>query len=81
MAFLVGALHLSLANANNEIIAIVNGVEISRTKFEMLISTQASQGQSDTPAFEANLLDVMITRVVLAQEATRRKLDKDPDVI
>lgn len=81
MVFLGGALHLSLANANNEIVAVVNGVEISRTTFEMLISTQASQGQSDTPAFKTNLLDVMITREVVAREATRRKLDKDPDVI
>ena len=81
IVFLGGVLHLSLANANDEIVAIVNGVEISRTKFELLISTQTSQGQSDTPEFRENLLDVMITREVLAQEATRRKLDEDPDVI
>ena len=49
IVFLGGVLHLSLANANDEIVAIVNGVEISRTKFELLISTQTSQGQSDTP--------------------------------
>lgn len=81
IVFLGVALHLSLANAKEEIVAIVNGVEISKTKFEMLVSTQTSQGQSDTPEFRENLLDVMITREVLAQEATRRKLDEDPDLI
>lgn len=60
--FILGALHQSIAIADNEIMAIVNGVEISKTKFEMLVTTQTSQGQPDTPEFRENLLDVMITR-------------------
>lgn len=79
--FVVGALYQSVAGANSDIMAIVNGVEISKTKFEMLVTTQTSQGQPDTPEFRENLLDVMITREVLAQEALRRKLHEDPDVI
>ena len=79
--FILGALHQSTAIADNEIMAIVNGVEISKTKFEMLVTTQTSQGQPDTPEFRKNLLDVMITREVLAQEALRRKLHEDPGVV
>lgn len=79
--FILGALHQSIAIADNEIMAIVNGVEISKTKFEMLVTTQTSQGQPDTPEFRENLLDVMITREVLAQEALRRKLHEDPGVV
>ena len=60
--FILGALHQSIAIADNEIMAIVNGVEISKSKFEMLVTTQTSQGQPDTPEFRENLLDVMITR-------------------
>ena len=60
--FILGALHQSIAIADNEIMAIVNSVEISKTKFEMLVTTQTSQGQPDTPEFRENLLDVMITR-------------------
>ena len=45
--FVVGALYQSVAGANSDIMAIVNGVEISKTKFEMLVTTQTSQGQPE----------------------------------
>ena len=67
------------AQAEGDIIAIINGVEIPKTRFEMLINSQTDQGQTDTPEFRKNLLEVMVTREILAQEAIKRNLDEDPN--
>jgi peptidyl-prolyl cis-trans isomerase C len=70
---------LSTANANandTDPIAIVNGVEIPKDYFEMLVKSQTSQSQQqDTPQFRNDLLEVVITREILAQEALKRQLD------
>jgi peptidyl-prolyl cis-trans isomerase C len=59
-------------------IATVNGVDIPRTRFDMIFQSQTAQGQPDTPEFREDLREVLITREVLAQEALRRNMDKDP---
>ncbi|MEK9873289.1 MAG: SurA N-terminal domain-containing protein, partial [Betaproteobacteria bacterium] len=70
---------LSTANANandTDPVAIVNGVEIPNDYFEMLVKSQTSQSQQqDTPQFRNDLLEVVITREILAQEALKRQLD------
>lgn len=61
-------------------IAIVNGVEIPKDYFEMLVKSQTSQSQQqDTPQFRNDLLEVVITREILAQEAIKRELDSNRD--
>ena len=77
LAFIL-ALHVSAVNADQDVIAIVNGVEISKSKYEMLINSQINQGQKDTPEFRQSVLDVMITREIVAQEALNRKINEDP---
>ena len=70
-------LNISVVSAAQEVIAVVNGVDVSTSKYEMLINSQISQGQEDTPEFRKSVLDVMITREILAQEALRRKINED----
>jgi peptidyl-prolyl cis-trans isomerase C len=62
-------------------IAKVNGVSIPQSRLELVAKSQLAQGQADTPEFREELRDVLITREVLAQEALRRKLDRDPAYI
>lgn len=62
-------------------VAKVNGVSVPRTRFDMIMRSQTTQGQPDTPEFREELREVLITREVLAQEALRQKLDKNPAFI
>lgn len=70
--------------------AIVNGIGIPQARVEFvaksqLAQSQAQQGQpgqqplQDSPEFRNNVLDILITREILYQEAVRRKLDKNAD--
>jgi peptidyl-prolyl cis-trans isomerase C len=62
-------------------IAKVNGLTIPQSRFELVARSQLTQGQEDTPKFREDLREILITREVLAQEALRRKLDKDPNYV
>ena len=62
-----------------EAIATVNGVLIPKSRFDLLVISQTSQGQQDTPAFREELREIMITREVLVQEAERREMDQSDD--
>jgi len=62
-------------------IAKVNGVSIPQSRFELVARGQISQGQEDSAQFREDLREILITREVLAQEAVRRKLDKDPSYV
>jgi len=66
------------ADTPNQPIAKVNGVTIPHSRFDIVAKSQISQGQEDNAAFREDLREVLITREVLAQEALKRKLDKDP---
>jgi peptidyl-prolyl cis-trans isomerase C len=59
-----------------EAIATVNGVIVPKSRFDLLVTSQTSQGQQDTPAFREELREIMITREVLVQEAERREMDQ-----
>lgn len=65
--------------ADEDAVATVNGVAVPKARFDLLLSSQTTQGQADTPAFREELREIMITREVLAQEALRRKLDESDD--
>jgi peptidyl-prolyl cis-trans isomerase C len=62
-------------------IARVNGIPIPESRLELVARGQVSQGQEDNQKFRDDLREIMITREVLAQEALRRKLDKDPNYV
>ena len=62
--------------AHEEAIATVNGVAVPKSRFDLLLSSQTSQAQEDTPAFREELREIMITREVLVQEAGGRCADR-----
>lgn len=61
--------------AEDDAVATVNGVPVPKSRFDLLLTSQTSQGQQDTPAFREDLREIMITREVLVQEAKRREMD------
>lgn len=67
-------------------VAVVNGVPIPQARVDFVIKAQAQQAQpgqaapKDTPEFRQQVKDVLITREVLAQEAIKKGLDKNPEV-
>ncbi len=65
--------------AEDDAVATVNGVPVPKSRFDLLLTSQTSQGQQDTPAFREDLREIMITREVLVQEAKRREMDQSDD--
>lgn len=61
--------------------AKVNGVAIPQSRLDFIIKARASQGQPDTPEVRRALRDDLIAEEVIAQEALRKGLDKDPEII
>ena len=78
ITFLLFAAILSMPafSADEDAVATVNGVAVSKARFDLLLSSQTTQGQDDSPEFREELREIMITREVLSQEAKRRKLDE-----
>jgi peptidyl-prolyl cis-trans isomerase C len=58
----------------------VNGVTIPQSRLDFLVKNAASQGQPDSPELRNRIKDELITREVLAQEAAKKGLDKNPEV-
>ncbi len=61
--------------------AKVNGIAIPQARLDFIIKARASQGQPDTPEVRRALRDDLIAEEVIAQEALRKGLDKDPEII
>lgn len=57
----------------------VNGVTIPQARIEAFAKMQAAQGQADTPELRARIRDYLVRQEVLAQEASKRGLDKTPE--
>jgi peptidyl-prolyl cis-trans isomerase C len=75
----VATLSMPAFSASEDAVAMVNGVAVPKTRFDLLLNSQTTQGQEDTPEFREELREIMITREVLAQEAIRRKFDTTDD--
>ncbi len=58
----------------------INGVAIPQARLDLVIKNAIAQGQPDTPELRNKIKDEMITREVLAQEAAKKGVDKNPDV-
>lgn len=64
--------------------AVVNGVPIPQARVDYVAKAQVAQSQGqqqDSPEFRANVLDILVTREILYQDAIKRKLDKNPDYL
>jgi len=82
MLALAGMLALSACNAQDKgTIAVVNGVPITQARLDYVVKAQVQQGQKDDENLRKSIREALITREILAQEAIRKGLDQDPQVV
>ena len=62
-------------------VAKVNGVSIPQSRLELLVKANVAQGQPDGPEMRKALRENLIAEEILAQEAAKKGLDRDPEVI
>ena len=68
------------AETQDKPVAKVNGVGIPQYRFDQAVQSRISQGQPDTPQLRQGVKDALISQEVVAQEAVRNGLDKQPAV-
>ena len=78
---ILGALLINPAFAEEKSAAMVNGVSIPQARVDLRVKIAGTQGQADTPELRKAIREDMISLEVLAQEAKKAGIDKDPDVI
>ncbi|SFK27121.1 peptidyl-prolyl cis-trans isomerase C [Nitrosomonas aestuarii] len=61
--------------------ATVNGVPIPQSRLDLMVKASGAQGQEDGPELRKALRENLITEEILAQEAIKKGMDRDPDVI
>lgn len=61
-------------------VAKVNGVAIPQARLELIMKRRAAQGQPDSPEVRKAIREALISEEVVAQEAIKKGLDRDPDV-
>lgn len=61
-------------------VATVNGVAIPKSRADVIAKAQAGRGVPDSEGMRAEIRDLLIARELVAQEATRKGLAKNPDV-
>jgi peptidyl-prolyl cis-trans isomerase C len=59
-----------------DVLITVNGKAIPKSLLDQLVAVSKSQGQVDTPELRRALLDELISRELVAQDALAKKLDK-----
>jgi peptidyl-prolyl cis-trans isomerase C len=78
---ILGALAISPAFAEDKSAALVNGVSIPQARIDLRVKMASAQGQPDSPELRKAIRDDMISLEVLAQEAKKAGMDKDPDIV
>lgn len=78
---MLGLLTLSVQAQSTGVVAKVNGVAIPQSRLELMVKASVAQGQPDGPEMRKALRENLIAEEILAQEAAKKKLDKDPEVI
>jgi peptidyl-prolyl cis-trans isomerase C len=59
--------------------ATVNGTAVSQRTVDMLAKQGAATGRPDTPESRKSIIDQLTLQVAIAQEATKKGLDKTPE--
>ncbi|MBI5429935.1 MAG: peptidylprolyl isomerase [Nitrosomonadales bacterium] len=77
----LGALAANPAFAEDKSAALVNGVSIPQARIDLRVKIATAQGQPDSPELRKAIREDMINLEVLAQEARKNGLDKDPEVM
>ena len=60
--------------------AKVNGTQIPQYRFEAAVKSRVAQGQQDTPELRKAIREALINQEVVAQEAVKKGLNKQPAV-
>jgi len=77
---ILGVLAINPAFAEDKSAAMVNGVSIPQARIDLRVKAAAAQGQPDSPELRKAIREDMINLEVLAQEAKKKELDKNPEV-
>ena len=78
---ILGTLAINPAFAEDKSAAMVNGVSIPQARIDMRAKAATTQGQADSPELRKAIREDLINIEVVAQEAIKLGLNKDPDVI
>lgn len=68
------------AAKGGDVAATVNGTAISKARVDMLVKQRAGQGQPDSPEARKAIIDQLAMQLIIAQEAVKKGLDKNPEV-
>jgi peptidyl-prolyl cis-trans isomerase C len=60
--------------------AKVNGVAIPKSRVDLFVKAQGAQGAPDSPQLREAVVRELVMRELISQEATKRGLQKDPEV-
>jgi peptidyl-prolyl cis-trans isomerase C len=71
---------VALAQTGASAAAKVNGVTIPKSRVDFFVKSQVAQGQSDSPDLRKAVTNELVLREVIAQEASKKGLAKDPEV-
>jgi peptidyl-prolyl cis-trans isomerase C len=58
----------------------VNGKEIPQVRIDTAIKNRIAQGQPDTPELRSAVKDALVNQEVIAQEAVKKGLHKNPEI-
>ena len=78
---IIGILAINPAFAEDKSAAMVNGISIPQARIDLRVKAAAAQGQPDSPELRKAIREDMINLEVVAQEAKKNGLDKNPEVI
>ena len=78
---IIGILAINPAFAEDKSAAMVNGISIPQSRIDLRVKAAAAQSQPDTPELRKAVREDMINLEVVAQEAKKNGLDKNPEVI
>jgi peptidyl-prolyl cis-trans isomerase C len=69
------------AFAEDQSAATVNGISIPQARIDLRVKAAAAQGQPDSPELRKAIREDMINLEVISQEAKKKGMDKNTDVI
>ncbi len=65
--------------AKDTVVAKVNGVEIKKSRVDLIVKQQAARGAPDTPEVRKSIVENLTLQLLLSQEADKKGLDKQPE--
>ena len=81
IALSLPGLALAQSGAASTKVATVNGVAIPKARVDAVVRAQEAQGQKDSLEMRAGIRDRLIALEIIAQEATRKGIAKNPETV